>query len=195
MLPTREEAGELLRDAEKSNPGMWVKHSLVVAECAQKIAGMCNMNIEKAFLLGLLHDIGRKFGVSHFRHVVDGYRYLLDLGYDESARICLTHSFPTQCMEDYVGSIDVSQSDYFAIKQKLEALKLDDYDRLIQLCDCLAGTTVVNMEDRMNDVEQRYGYYPENKRIANRKLKSYFEKLAHQNIYVIVSDDERLWRA
>ena len=153
------------------------------------------MDIEKAFLLGLLHDIGRKFGVSHFRHVVDGYRYLLDLGYDESARICLTHSFPTQCMEDYVGSIDVSQGDYFAIKQKLEALKLDDYDRLIQLCDCLAGTTVVNMEDRMNDVEQRYGYYPENKRIANRKLKSYFEKLAHQNIYVIVSDDERLWRA
>ena len=53
----------------------------------------------------------------------------------------------------------------------------------------------MNMEDRMNDVEQRYGYYPENKRIANRKLKSYFEKLAHQNIYVIVSDDERLWRA
>lgn len=65
MLPTREEAMALIRDGLSNNPGPWGKHSLTAAHCAEKIAAACgDMGAEKAYVLGLLHDIGRKFGVS-----------------------------------------------------------------------------------------------------------------------------------
>ena len=70
MLPTRAEAEILLSEAEKCNPGPWGNHSRVVAHCAEKIAGACDdMDAEKAYILGLLHDIGRKFGTRHLGHV------------------------------------------------------------------------------------------------------------------------------
>ena len=94
MLPTREEALKLIRDGLLFNPGPWGKHCLTAAHCAEKIASACgDMDVEKAYILGLLHDIGRKFGVRHLGHVYDGYVYMKSLGYDEVAKICLTHSF------------------------------------------------------------------------------------------------------
>ncbi len=93
MLPTRQQAEELLKEAEKCNPGAWVNHSRVVAHCAEKIAEECDdMNSDKAYILGLLHDIGRKFGIRHLGHVSDGYSYMISLGYDEVAKICLTEA-------------------------------------------------------------------------------------------------------
>lgn len=77
MLPTREEAMRLVRDGVVCNPGSWGKHCLTAAHCAEKIARACgDMDPEKAFILGLLHDIGRKFGVRHLGHVSDGYTYM-----------------------------------------------------------------------------------------------------------------------
>lgn len=53
----------------------------------RKIAHACgDMDSEKAYILGLLHDIGRKFGVRHLGHVSDGYTYMKQLGYDEVAK-------------------------------------------------------------------------------------------------------------
>ena len=66
MLPTREEAMALVRDGLSCNPGAWGRHCLTAAHCAEKIANACgDMDAEKAYILGLLHDIGRKFGVRH----------------------------------------------------------------------------------------------------------------------------------
>ena len=68
MFPTREEALKLIRDGLLFNPGPWGKHCLTAAHCAEKIASACgDMDVEKAYILGLLHDIGRKFGVRHDR--------------------------------------------------------------------------------------------------------------------------------
>ena len=36
MLPTREEAMELVRDGLSFNPGPWGKHCLTAAHCAEK---------------------------------------------------------------------------------------------------------------------------------------------------------------
>lgn len=36
MLPTREEAIELVRDGLVSNPGPWGRHCLTAAHCAEK---------------------------------------------------------------------------------------------------------------------------------------------------------------
>ena len=58
MLPTREEALKLIRDGLLFNQGPWGKHCLTAAHCAEKIASACgDMDVEKAYTLGLLHDI------------------------------------------------------------------------------------------------------------------------------------------
>ncbi len=193
MYPTKIEAIELLKTAEKNNPGAWVQHSYAVANCAQKIAAKCNMNEDKAYILGLLHDIGRNFGVKHIAHVFDGHKFMSELGYDEVARICLTHSFSTKNINEYSGNFDLPQKDIQYITTLLENIVFDNYDKLIQLCDSLAGTEVVDMKERMNDVKRRYGKFAQNKWDMNLKLKEYFENLCGENIYVITTENRALW--
>lgn len=189
MYPSREEAERILASALECNPGPWGNHSRVAAVCAERIASQCDgMNSEKAYILGLLRDIGRKFGKGHLKHVSDGFRYMSQLGYDEAARICLTHSFGTGRFSEYIGNIDVADEEVKLIKSELEKTEFDDYDKLIQLCDCLAGSDgVVDIKERMKDVKQRYGSYPQDKWDKNLELKSYFEAKAGGNIYDIVS--------
>lgn len=191
MLPTREEAMELVRDGLLCNPGPWGKHCLTTAHCAEKIASACgNMDAEKAYILGLLHDIGRKFGVKHLGHVLDGYLYMKSLGYDDVARICLTHSFNNHTVDEYIGKFDVSGDELSFIKTELDKIMYDDYDMLIQLCDSLAGTEgVLDIQQRMDDVKKRYGFYPKNKWNTNIRLMNYFEKKANKNIYVVCEKD------
>lgn len=191
MLPTRSEAERLLKEAESCNPGPWGDHSRVAAHCAEKISQACEgMDPEKAYILGLLHDIGRKFGVRHLGHVSDGYSYMMSLGYDEVARVCLTHSFNNMRLDEYIGRIDTSDEEYELVKTELGKLTADEYDRLIQLCDALAGSEgVMNIEDRMNDVKRRYGSFPQTKWDSNMRLKAYFEEKAGKDIYDLVGKD------
>ena len=84
--PDREKAEALLREAEDCNPGPWGNHSRIAARCAEKIAAAAGMDSEKAYVLGLLHDIGRKFGVKHLGHVWDGWQYMSRSGYPEIKR-------------------------------------------------------------------------------------------------------------
>lgn len=184
MYPSKEKAIELLSTAEINNPGAWVKHSYEVANCAQKIALKCNMNSKKAYVLGLLHDIGRHFGVKHFAHVFDGYMYMMQLGYDEVARVCLSHSFPTHNVKDYIGNFDLPKEDIQFISDNLASMIFDDYDKLIQLCDAMVGIEVVGLKARMNDVKSRYGNYPQSKKDMDFQLKEYFETLCDE-IYIL----------
>lgn len=191
MLPTREEAMELIRDGVACNPGPWGKHCFTAAHCAERIARACpDLDGEKAYILGLLHDIGRKFGVRHLGHVSDGYTYMKSLGYDEAAKVCLTHSFNNQRIEEYIGKFDVSDEEMAMIRKELSQTEYDEYDRLIQLCDCLAGAEgVLDIEDRMNDVKKRYGTYPQAKWDTNIKWKRYFEEKMNQDIYLVCQKD------
>lgn len=88
--PSRQEAEELLKDAEAANPGLWGDHSRMAAKCAEKIAGKVGMNAEKAYVLGLLHDVGRKFLVRDMGHLYYGYKYMNSLGYTDVAKVCRT---------------------------------------------------------------------------------------------------------
>ena len=191
MLPTREYAEVLLRDAEKCNPGPWGDHSRTVAHCAEKIARTCgDMDADKAYILGLMHDIGRKFGVRHLGHVSDGYAYMISLGYDEVAKVCLTHSFNNQSIDEYVGKVDTTEEELSLIKEKLASVCFDEYDRLIQLCDALAGSDrVLDIEERMEDVKKRYGFYPQAKWDSNINLKKHFEAKTGKSIYTVVEKD------
>lgn len=188
-FPEREEAERLLREAEGCNPGPWGGHSRVAARCAERIANAAGMEPEKAYVLGLLHDIGRKFGIKHLAHVYDGYRYMMELGYDAAARICLTHSFCRPTLEVYIGRFDIPEEQQEELQRLLNALEFDDYDRLIQLCDCLAGVEgVVDMEERMLDVKRRYGFYRQDKWDTNMELKRYFEEKCGRDIYEVCND-------
>ena len=191
MLPTRNTAEKLLQEAEKCNPGPWGNHSRTTAHCAEKIAQACgDMDTNKAYILGLLHDIGRKFGVRHLGHVSDGYTYMMTSGYDEVAKICLTHSFNNHTLSEYIGEIDTSPEETSLIESKLQSVHFDEYDRLIQLCDALAGSNgVLDIELRMADVKQRYGFYPKAKWDRNIKLKNHFENKTGQNIYALVEKE------
>ena len=182
--PDRYEAEALLREAEALNPGPWGNHSRVAAKCAETIAMACgDMNSEKAYVLGLLHDIGRRFGVKHLGHVYDGYIYMQELGYPQAARICLTHSFSTRKLTDYIGHFDVTPEQQQAIDNALSECVYDDYDRLIQLCDAISlPDGAVAMEERMEDVKRRYGHYSQEKWNKNIELKEYFSDKAKCDI-------------
>ena len=149
----------MLHEAEQRNPGPWVGHSLTAARCASAIARACgDMDADTAYVLGLLHDIGRRAGVTDLRHTVDGWRFLSGLGYPDAARICLTHSFPVTVLESYQGENDCSPEEASFLRQFLAEVPYDEYDRLIQLCDAIAlpeGPTFI--EKRLVDVALRRG--------------------------------------
>lgn len=191
MIPTREEAEKLLREAEQCNPGPWGNHSRVAAHCAERIAeASADLDAEKAYVFGLLHDIGRKFGVRHLGHVSDGYSYMMSLGYDEVAKICLTHSFPNRTIDEYVGKFDTSDEELELIRTSLAKVVPDEYDSLIQLCDSLAGSEgVMDIEARMEDVRRRYGSYSQAKWDANMALKAYFEAKTGRDIYEVTDKE------
>ncbi len=115
---------------------------------------------------------------------------MMDLGYDEVAKICLTHSFNNQSINEYIGKIDTTAEEYELIESQLQTVVYDEYDRLVQLCDALAGAEgVLDIEVRMKDVKQRYGFYPEEKWNRNIELKNHFESKTGNNIYVLVEKD------
>lgn len=178
MLPSKDEAMNLINEAYDMNPGPWREHSIVVAESAYRIAKECtDMNADKAYILGLLHDIGRRFGVTGLAHIIDGYNYLMGLGYSEAARICITHSFAIKDINTSIVKNDVSDDDTQKIIDLFNSYQYDDYDRLIQVCDSIAMPHgPVGIEKRMTDVKERYGEYPQNKWDKHIELKRYFEE-------------------
>lgn len=185
MLPTVQQAELLLQEAEQCNPGPWGDHSRTVARCAREIAARCpHLDPEKAYVLGLLHDIGRKFGKRHLGHVSDGCRYMLSLGYPEAARICLTHSFSGTSTDEYIGVFDTTPEELAFIQESLKNAKQDDYDRLIKLCDAIGGSQgVLDMEERVADIKSRYGSYPPALWELNLSSQRYFETLMGENLY------------
>lgn len=48
------------------------------------IASKCNdLDENDAYVLGLLHDIGRRDGVADMRHILSGYNFMISQGYDK----------------------------------------------------------------------------------------------------------------
>jgi len=157
MLPTREEALEELKLAGKMNPGPWEKHSLNAGIAARNIAEKIpGMDAEKAYIFGILHDIGRRVGIVDIpTHVYAGYEYCMKNGWDEVARISMTHSY--LLMKDEFNYEPQTEHER-KIKEYVSATEADDYDRLIQLCDSLAvDYGFVILEKRFVDVTRRYG--------------------------------------
>ena len=107
------------------------------------------------------HDIGRYAGVSSEKHLIDGYRYCMERGWEKAAQICISHAFMIQDIHTSIGKFDVSEEDYLFMKEFVATAVYDDYDRLVQLCDSLAlPTGFCLLEKRFVDVTIRYGVHP-----------------------------------
>ena len=179
-----------LKLAVKMNPGPWEQHSYSVANNARLIAQKVHgMQQDKAYVMGLLHDIGRRVGVTGILHIFDGYDYLMGLGEPDLARICLTHSFPGKDVNSFFGKYDCSKEQVDFLKAYLEKTEFDDYDILIQLCDAISlpnGACI--MEKRFVDVALRHGLndFTLEKWKAFMGTKAHFDNLCGCNIYELL---------
>lgn len=190
MLPSKTEAENELKIAEKLNPGPWIKHSVNTGIAARNIAQkVLGMNSEKAYIVGLLHDIGRRVGfVNTPRHVYEGYKYCMQRGWDEVAKVCMTHSY--LLMKDAVDYEPQNIEDK-EIKLFIENCRCDDYDLLIQMCDSLATDYgFVILEKRFVDVTRRYGIMENYIKGWEKafEIKEYFENKMGCSVYDVLPD-------
>jgi putative nucleotidyltransferase with HDIG domain len=188
-IPSLSEAEKLLTEAEQRNPGPWVAHSRNVALAAKCIAKHSNLDAETAYIIGLLHDIGRREGITKMRHTLDGFRFLQSLGFDDAARICITHSFVLKTMDAHEGSWDCSEEELKFITDFVNATEFDDYDKLFQLCDAMAiDKGICLIEKRIVDVALRLGV--NNQTVAKWKalfeVQKEFEQKMRQSIYKVL---------
>lgn len=205
MFPSREMAERELVIAGQLNKGPWIEHSTNVGLAAQIIAEKCsNLNPDKAYVLGLLHDIGRRYGISARRHSFDGYKFMIEKGWDEAARICLTHSFPVPDIDKEIGGNDMSEEENEFVRKYLNDMAYDDYDKLVIVCDSIADAQGFCMlEKRFVNTTRRYGTFPftVERWNATFEMKEYIEKQINCSIYDILPNvkettfiDAPLWK-
>ncbi len=204
--PTREEAKEIFEEfisarnssefpLTKEQEETLRKHCNCVAEIACKIAEKTGtMNSEKAYIMGLLHDCGRikDEKAENVFHGLVGYEYMMSKGYDEIAKISLSHCF-------YKKDFDIStypqcREDILKSKQIVSRMEYDDYDYLLQISDILnnMGKTC-SIEYRFRSISERYN-------IPNEKIlpmidllnerKRYFDKKCDCDIYQMLGIKE-----
>ena len=177
-----------LEKAGRSNPGPWTEHCHYAAMACRNIAERCEgMSADQAYILGLLHDIGRYGGVYAAKHLIKGYHYCMERGWEKAAQICITHEFMIQDINKSSGPMDVTEEEYRFMEQFIRNAIYDDYDRLVQLCDALAlPTGFCLLEKRFVDVA--LGIYPATldrwKKIL--EIKEMFEKKTGCSVYELL---------
>ncbi len=190
---TRAEADTILQEAEKLNAGTWIGHSYTVAKLAERIAMKAGMDKDKAYILGLLHDIGRRKGIMQARHAIEGYYYLKEIGFDEGARICLTHTFQFQHVEGIYDVWDCTDEEKQFVDSYLRSIIYDDYDKLIQLCDALSVTDgYCYAEKKMVSSVLKFGFKDTtlDKWKSILELKEYFDKKMNGDVYTLFEEDD-----
>lgn len=181
-------AERLLAEARNLNNGAWIEHSYNVAHLAEKISDKAGMDSEKAYVLGLLHDIGRRNGDMEARHALEGFQFLNDMGFDEGARICLTHTFQYKDIEGIYDNWDCNCEEKQFIEDYLNNITYNDYDKLIQLCDALSlANSYCYAEKKMVSSVIKFGFKNTtiNKWKAILELKEYFDNKIMGDIYAL----------
>ena len=170
----------------------YIYHTTNVADAAYRIAQKCNLDTQKAYIAGLLHDYGKiqnekKSGLAHF---IVGYEKMIELGFDFVAKICLSHSFPIKdfSFDDY-SSYKIE--DLIKVKNILSKVEYDEYDRLIQLCDIFfEGTNKVTYQKRIECIKNRYNLTDKQLKsltIGAENNKLFFDKLCGCDVYSILN--------
>lgn len=189
MYPTIETALKELEIGYEINPTRWVDHCIYAGEAARNIAAASGLDSEKAYVLGTLHDIGRRVGFTGIRHIVDGYNYAMEKGWDSVARVSMTHSFAKNYPTINPSMMDLTEEEFEFTKNYLAGIEYDDYDILMHLCDNIAlHSGYVLMEKRMIDISMRHGVHNGTVKRWEElfKIKAYFEEKMGKSIYTVL---------
>lgn len=175
---------ELFEDENK-----WIRHSIFVGIAASRIATKLNLDSNYAKSLGYIHDIGRK--IDHNNHVLEGYKYMINSGFKDEAKICLTHSFINNDINLTAGGGPKNVEVYERINNFLNKNEPTIYDNIIQLCDLFCtekGFTTI--EKRLLDISKRKGIYDNSKEHFEKalELKEKIETLMGCNLYSLFPD-------
>ena len=188
MRLTSKKALDMLNNARGKTPhDGWIDHSICVGNTASIIAKALNkkgynLDVEKVKTLGYIHDIGKMVG--DFKdHVMNGYNYLKEEGYDEDYyNICLTHSYLNNDVICTAGGIPKD------IPFRTSFIKEHEYtieEKIINLCDLMCTRVVNTVDKRLVDIIIRRGAYSNTQYHVQEtyKLKEYFDKLLGYNLY------------
>lgn len=183
MKLTSNKAREMLEKYRGKTPSDgWIDHSICVGETAEIIDKALNLDSEKAKTLGLIHDIGK--GVGPFeKHVMNGYKYLKQLGYDdEYYNICLVHSYLNNDVNCTAGGFPTN------IPFRTEFIKNHPYtiyEKMINLCDLMCTNVNMTLEGRLVEILIRKGIFANTKYHLQeaKKLKKYFDDKLGYNLY------------
>ena len=197
MILTSKEARNLLEiERKNAKDDRWIEHSICVGDSAGILAKALNekgynIDVDKAITLGYIHDIGKYNGESR-GHVMRGYEYLKNKGYDEEyANICLTHSYLNNDILCTAGGVPDKEKNPFLT----DFIKNHEYtieEKLINLCDlmCPQGNKVFTIDKRLIDIMIRRGAYSNTQYHIKEtyKLKQYFDDLLGYNLYDLFSE-------
>ena len=171
-------------------------HTKAVARNAFAISNLINdMDSEKAYVLGLLHDYGKVMNTDNSANVfhgIEGYNYFNKLGYNHCAKICLTHSF---IVKDF--NIEAyhpyPKTELLKCNYLLKDLEYDDYDKLIQLADHIDLATRyggAGFESWFDWIKREYGL---NEHLLDKKrkdavaLKAYFDNKCGCDVFNMIT--------
>lgn len=164
----------------------WVRHCIYVGIGAGRIAERLGLDSDYAIALGYVHDIGRK--ISHPNHTIAGYKYMIENGYADEARSCLTHSFIDNNIYYTAGGIPEGQDRFDYMNDFLLSTTLNIYDNIVQLCDlfCLE-TGFTTIEKRLLDITVRKGVYDTSPTHFEKtmELKARLEEMMECSLYDI----------
>lgn len=172
----------------KFSKSAFISHSLEEARLCSLMAKKANLDTDKAFKMGLLHDYGRKYNHGGL-HITLGFKKLFSLGYITESIGCLTHSFlndnyfacynPT---DEYKVNDDLN---IIYIKESVKENELykfistytyTDYDRILNLADLMTSANgVITPEKRIIDIEKR-------RKMTDNKRKFFIKELS-ETIY------------
>ena len=160
----------------KINTSSWISHSINVSKVCACLANKLKLDINTAKILGLMHDYGRKYNHS-FSHIIHGFEKLIDLGWNNEAIGCLTHSFVNngRCANNDVAVTgfyvdDLGNPKWVENAKKdditifLENYKYTNYDIILNIADLMATSkTVVSPYERVSDIATRRILDPTNR--------------------------------
>lgn len=169
---------------------LYHNHVYGVAEIAKRIAQKTpNLDPEKAFVLGLLHDVGKIHQQIEGRfHGVVGFEMMMKQGAEDVALSSLLHTFPFNRLPEYdkvsntfLGHIE----DYEKTLDFAQHKKLDDYDLLVQMADSVVDLRgFVTLEQRAEEAERAHNIkISDEEKQARHELKEYWDKKIHDDIY------------
>lgn len=160
----------------RRNTSNWINHCLNVGVVCKNLGTSLNLDADKAFALGILHDVGRKKS-QKFDHTIKGFEYLVDLSYEDEAFACLTHSFVNggRCASNEKAEegfyLDNEGNPHFmddAVKDDitvfLENYEYNDYDLILNIADLVAtSSNIATIEERLKDIATRREIDPTNR--------------------------------